>query len=336
MRTALLFLGLLISGQSYAQNFDQHSLTINGSEQEENFSLRTSRNKTVYENQSVANTCHRDVQAGFRRNCYQHPQTVCREVYVPARRPPGGYGMPIPGGYQRVCDTFIENQCHNVPNYVRESYTCYENIRVAKQVFNGQVTSNINVKIKNNTNLNLSGNDQCSLNFQQNEESFDINSRCDDFIILKNKELNVKNYSGENVIYNRSVDITLLESKQILAPVNQGISELRLDGQNLVFRTGNLNRNKNYEMILKIQKKNLLKKDEDLVNRNIAPGEYTFSENDLESGVVRINLDRMMGGVDASKKHEITVTIRVLDDLSKAMNINNQKLEVTRQITVKK
>lgn len=333
MRASLMLSALLFTMNAYAVSNDDYSLNLSGSERNENFTLKTSTTKTIYERATVADTCYRDVQSGYNRSCIDRPQTYCRDVFEPPRRPPPGYGIPTPGGYRRVCETRYETFCSTNPNYVREAYTCYQEKTVPRTVFGGYVTSIVNVNIANKTNGNTAN--DCSINFSQVDENFSVNPNCRDFIIVKNKELTVKNYSGENVTYTRNFELTLLDATQILAPVSEGIGELRLDGQNLLFRTGNLTTNKNYEMILKVVKKNLIKKDETLINRNLAPGEYSFTQNDSQSGIVRINLDRMFGGIDASKKHEVQVTIRVLDNLNNAINLGSLSTEATKKITIK-
>ena len=109
---------------------------------------------------------------------------------------------------------------------------------------------------------------------------------------------------------------------------------MRLEGQTLVFRTGDLTKNSNFALKLFVERRNLLKKDESLIDRNLAPSEYSFEKTSEENGLVKINLAKLIGGVKANKKHVIKVDLKVLVDTSTALNRNLPALSASESITV--
>lgn len=333
MKTSLLALSFLLVGLSAeAGYYDSYSLPLTGNEGVEEVRLSTPLTKTIYQNQTINDVCYRDKFIGYRQQCYSQPQTICRDVYP--HRPPMGYPAPYPGGPRRECYTEYRTVCSSVPDHVREAYTCQKTVSMPVEVDDGVLTADISVRIRNSAGgLHVPGN-SCHLKFTLENQRVTYNANCGDFIVVVNNDNSHNSRNGRNSAIMKNLDISLLDAKKVLGPISQGISELRMEGQTLVFRTGDLSANSNYELILKGDKKNLLKKDENLINRNLAPAEYTFERYDESGGVVRINLDRLLGGINTSKKHEFQVTIRLLDNLTKAINVNSKK-EVYGSVTIK-
>lgn len=109
---------------------------------------------------------------------------------------------------------------------------------------------------------------------------------------------------------------------------------MRMEGQTLVFRTGDLTKNKNFSLKLFVERRKLLKGDETLVNRNLAPQEYSFEKTSDEFGVVRINLGNLIGGINKKRKHVIKVDINVLTNTVNSINSHLPSLSASESITV--
>jgi hypothetical protein len=317
MKSLILALALIAGFNAHASTTDGYSLPINGQQSVENFTLNTVQTRTEYRQETVANTCWRTVFAGYRQVCRQEPITRC---WV------GHDG-------RQVCSTQWITQCHQEPQYRQEAYTCYQTISVPYEVFNNYVKALVNVKLPNVPAGSNLPQQTCDINFTLEGGNFSSLANCPEFIVIAQRSSS-ESREGQTVIQDRKFDVTLLDAKVVAAPVKGGIGEMRMEGQTLVFRTGDLNKNKNFSLKLFVERRKLLKGDETLINRNLAPQEYTFSKTSDEFGVVRINLGNLVGGINKKRKHVIRVDINVLTSTANSINSSLPTLSASESITV--
>lgn len=313
----MLALALIAGFNAHASTIDAYSLPINGQESVENFTLNTVQTRTEYRNETVADTCWRTVFAGYRQVCTQDPVTSC---------------WPGPGGRQ-VCDTRWVTRCWQEAQYRTESYTCYKTVAVPYEVFNNYVKALINVKLPNVPAGSSLPQQTCNIDFRLEGGNFSSFANCPEFIVLAGRS-SKESREDQTVIQDRKFDITLLDAKAVTAPVREGINEMRLEGQTLVFRTGDLTKNPNFSLKLFVERRKLLKGDETLINRPLAPGEYTFEKNGENYGTVRISLSKLIGGINVKRKHILKVNIDVLTSTANSINSSLPSMSTSESIVV--
>jgi hypothetical protein len=317
MKSFILALALIAGFNAQASTVDGYSLPINGQQSVENFTLNTVQTRTQYKNETVANTCWRTVFAGYRQVCRQEPITSC-----------------WPGPYERqICDTRWITQCYQEAQYRQESYTCYQTVAVPYEVFSNYVKALVNVKLPNVPVGSSLPQETCNIDFRLEGGNFSSYANCSEFIVIASRSSS-ESRENQTVIQDRKFDITLLDAKTVTAPVRGGIGEMRLEGQTLVFRTGDLLKNPNFSLKLFVERRKLLKSDETLIDRNLAPGEYTFEKTSDEYGTVRINFSKLIGGINAKRKHVLKVDINVLTSTANSINPSLPKMSASESITV--
>ncbi|MBC7712354.1 MAG: hypothetical protein H7177_03390 [Rhizobacter sp.] len=316
MKSMMLALALLAGFSAHASTVDTHTVPLTGASTEENFVMNTIQTRTEYRNETVANTCFRTVPAGYRTECRQEPQVVC-------------YSDPRAG---QICTTRFENRCYTVPQYRQEAYTCYQTVSVPYEVFANNVTANVNVKVTNASDAQAVNNN-CGINFTLVGGNFKNTANCADFIVLAKSSAS-ESRVGDTVIQDRALDVTLLDAKKLSAPTKGGIVDMKLEGQTVVFRTGDLTKNPNFTLKLFVQRRKLFKGDETLVNRNLVPSEYSFEKISDDYGIVKINLSKLIGGINDKRKHVIKVDLNVDLDTTSAINSTLPALTASESITV--
>lgn len=316
MKSLMLAIALVAGFSAHASTIDGYSLPITGVQTEENFSMNTVQTRTEYRNETVAKTCFRTVLAGYRTECRDEPQVIC-------------YADPRHG---QICTTRYERRCYTVPDYRQEAYTCYQTVSVPYEVFSNNVKANVNVKVLNNVGVEAPNN-TCGIDFTLTGNFFKSVASCSEFIVLA-KNFNEESRVGDTVIQDRRVELTLLDAKKIAAPAKGGIADMKLVGQTLVFRTGDLTKNPNFSLKLFVERRKLLKGDETLINRALAPSEYSFEKTSEDYGVVKINLSQLLGGINTKRKHVLKVNLNVAVDTTGSINTTLPSFSASDSITV--
>ncbi len=316
MKQLILALGLLSAFNAFASTVDGYSLPITGVQTEENFSLNAVQTRTEYRNETVAKTCFRTVNDGYQNVCRQEPEVVCYEDHMS----------------RRICNTRFVTRCYSEVRYRQEAYTCYQTVTIPYEVFSHNVKANVKVKVTNTPGV-FAPHNSCALNSTLEGSSFRVNASCSEFIVLAKQSAD-ESRVADTVIQNRVLDLTLIDSQKLTAPVKGGVAQMRLEGQTLVFRTGDLTKNPNFSLKLYVQRRKLLSSDETLINRNLAPSEYTFEKISEDFGLVKVNLSKLLGGINDKKKHVIRVNLNVAADLTGALNTSLPSLSAEESITV--
>lgn len=318
MKSFILALALMAGISAHASTVDGYTLPITGVQTEENFTMNAVQTRTEYRNETVANTCWRTVADGYQTFCRQEPEVYCRQ---------DGRG----GQY---CSTVFNNRCYTQMQYRQEPYTCYQTVAVPYEVFSNNVKANVNVKVTNVPGDVEAPHNTCGIDFTLQGSNFKSVANCPEFIVLAKQLLLNESRVGDTVTQNRSIDITLLDSKKIAAPTKGGIANMKFSGQTLSFRTGDLTKNPNFTLKLFVERRKLLRADETLINRKLTPEEYTFEKTSDEYGTVKINLGKLFGGINAKKKHVLKVDLDVVVDTKTAINAKLPSLSASDSITV--
>lgn len=302
----------LIFGAS-ASTLDGYTLPIISNDPEVNFTLNTVQTRTEYKNETVAKTCYRTEFDGYRNVCQYYPEVVCREDHMS----------------RRICTTQNVYRCHSEPVYRTVPYTCYETVRIPYEVFSHNVKANVNVKKP----TEIPAANACELSFTLEGQTLRANTACKELIVTAQKTSSERR-EGNTLIQDHNYVLNTLNAADISAPVNGGIADMRLEGQNLVFRTGDLTRNPNFSLKLFVERRKFLKDDEVLINRNLTASEYSFEKTNDRYGIVKINLSSLIGGVNSKKKHVFRVNLDVKLDRSNVLNTSLPALSADSSMTV--
>lgn len=315
--TSLILFLALAAGTSMASTIDSHTFPIFGNDSEENFLLNTTQTRTAYRQETVARTCYRTEFDGYRNDCNYYPEVRCYETRDSAR----------------VCNSVPVYRCQPVAQYREVAYTCYQTISTPYEVADHQVVANFNVKISSKPKepTNPTG---CRVGYTMEGEALRSHADCPSLLVLSNEKRTTAIDRAGTVIHNYNVALKLLDAEEILAPLEGGVAQMQLEGQTLTFRTGDLSKNANFNLKLFVERKRLLKSDETLINRNITPNEYTFEKINERFGIVKIDLNKLLGGLNLKKKHVLKVSLQV--NLEAGTLLNNQRpvLQSDAAITV--
>lgn len=296
-----------------ASTIDSHTFPVFGIiEGEEKFLLTTTQTRTTYRQETVAQTCFRTELAGYQNACDYYPEVRCYETRDSAR----------------VCTSVPVYRCQQLPQYREVPYTCYRTINTPYEVADHQVMANFNVKItskpKEPTNPTA-----CLVGFRMEGDLLKSNADCNEFLILSNEKKTTEFDRSGTIVHNYNVALSLLDSQTTLAPLLGGIAEMHMEGHFLVFRSGDLSQNPNFNLKLFVERRHLLKGDETLINRNLLTSEYSFQKMNERFGIVKIDLDKLLGGINDKKKHVIKVHLNL--NLESGLLLNNQKPDLVRE-----
>ena len=219
--------------------------------------------------------------------------------------------------------------CRSVPVYRTVAYSCMKTETVSYQV-RTPTSSQVNVRLSG-APISKPQTSQCGINFILNGLDLSAFNECSDYIAVANMTQNgVVNY-----------DIKLFDGERFLAPLKGGLKDMSLDnGRLLTAKVGDLSLLNNYVLSLKVTRKKLIGKDNDLIDRTLYASEYSYVApvgND-SSGHVKIDLEKVFGGIEAGKKHDIKLTLTVKLPEGKMISggaYQGQDLSQSNEITVR-
>lgn len=285
-----------------ASTVDSRSFSIDEIQNEENFLLSTTQTRTAYRQESVTKTCFR-TEVSYRNQCSYYPEVRCYETRDSAR----------------ICNTASVYRCSQQPEYRNVPYLCNEIVSIPYEVIDHLVKTNFNIKISSHPKEPTNPTN-CRIGFTMIGDLLKSNADCNSYLIVSNEHKSSDLDQTGTVIHNYNIQLKLLDAQTILAPLEGGIADMHLDGHTLIFRTGDLSKNANFSLKLFIEKKFLLKSDESLIDRNITPNEYQYEKLNERFGIVKVNLDKLLGGFNDTKKHAIKVSLSIKLEDGKILN----------------
>jgi hypothetical protein len=341
---ACLLTTSLTMAQGYASTSDVHSVIVENNDKVDTFSLNTVTTRTEYRTETVQSTCYRQEIIGYRRVCrddFNFSQIIgsLEPKDVGPHPPPGPHPRdprdppperkpeprpsprpdprPEPRPYPRPDprpDPRPEPRpyprpeprppvCYDEPIYQEVAYSCLKTISVPYEVVDHESTANVNVKLGAAPQSKpQTGN--CGITFSMNGDNFQANNSCLDYLALAQVG---KKDNGR--IKDLSYTIALLDAEKVFSPLAGGLTNMHLDGDVLVIRTGELRANSNFSLKLYVERKRILKKNDVLINRVLKSSDFTYQPIDSRTGYVRMDLSRLTGNFDNSKKHIIKVNL---------------------------
>lgn len=320
---------LSTSAFSASTTSDQHYVIIQNSETADSFGLNTETNRTEYRTETERSICFRDVFDGY--------QTICNGVYV---------GL-VDKDYDHDRDHDHDHDhdgrrgqyeprpmppaCYTRPIYRSEMYTCWKPVSVPYDVFDHASTANVTVKIAAPPE-SLPANSNCGVRFTLAGDYMSAANNCAQYIAIAGQTV-----SGSGYIKNYKYEIKLLDAEVLLAPLAGNLEGLEVNGSELVVKTGNLRGGASFSLKLYVERKRLLKKDIVLIDRNLNAGEYSYQPTDARTGLVHINLQKLLGSFEENKKNIIRVSLDV--NIKSSGSIQNTEAPALHQeasITINK
>jgi len=326
---------------SFASTSDFHTVIVENNEKQDNFSLNTVTTRTEYRTEVVQSTCYRQEIVGYRRVCYPRltlnkiigldPKNVVVGPHPapgphprdprdppPERKPdprpeprpnPRPNPRPEPRPNPRPNPNPYPNPrpqppvCYDEPIYREVAYSCLKTISVPYEVVDHESRANVEVKMSAAPATKpQSGN--CGIGFVLTGDNFSASNSCREYLAValigRQENGSVKNYS---------YFINLFDAEKLFAPLAGGLADLQVNGSTLLVRTGDLRANSNFSLKLYVERKRFLKDDIVLINRVLAPTEFSYQPENERTGLVKINLDKVLGGFEEGKKHVIKVDL---------------------------
>lgn len=333
----------------FASTVDSRTVIVENNEKHDSFALNTVTTRTEYRTEVVQSTCYRQEVVGYRRVCYPsltfnaiigltpkdvgphpapgphprdprdppperkpgprpeprpeprpNPRPEPRPNPRPEPRPePRPYPYPDPRPEPRPRPPV----CYDEPIYREVAYSCMKTISVPYEVVDHESTANVEVKLSAAPQSKpQTGN--CGINFALQGDNFQAINSCRDYLAVG---IIGRQQNGSVTSY--SYFINLFDAERIFAPLAGGLTDLHVDGSTLFVKTGDLRANPNFALKLYVERKRFLKSDVVLINRVLKAEEFSYQPGDARTGVVRIDLEKVLGGFEAGKKHVIKVDL---------------------------
>lgn len=178
---------------------------------------------------------------------------------------------------------------------------------------NGPIVQNAKIILNFDSNTTLGLNADFKISIDGEKVSIEGNS-INRSIIEVNKNI----IDDHNIIAN----IKFIPSETILAPIKNGITELKLTGNQLEFVTGNLSDESLFNLNLKIERRRLFKSDSVLIDRKMTKDDITTEVINETQTRVHIDLDKITNGkFSDANKVEVTVRMNLTYNFENVVNI---------------
>jgi hypothetical protein len=225
-----------------------------------------------------------------RPNPYPNPRPEPRPNPYPDPRP-----VPRPEPRPPVC--------YDEPIYREVAYSCMKTISVPYEVVDHESTANVQIKLSAAPQSKpQTGN--CGINFALQGDNFQASNSCREYLAV-----GIVGRQQNGSVTNYSYFINLFDAERIFAPLAGGLTDLHVEGSTLLVRTGDIRANQNFALKLYVERKRFLKSDVVLINRVLKAEEFSYQPGDARTGFVRIDLDKVLGGFEEGKKHNIKVDL---------------------------
>jgi hypothetical protein len=283
-----IFLSFLITSSNA---FSNYTFTIKGEKQTEKFVLNSEVKETLTRQETQVRTCYNTYISGYKDNCAYYPEVQCQGT----------------NDFDRVCNQVQVYRCTKVPEYVRVPYYCNQVVEVPYNVVH---TVQANFLLLGPDQMMSYENDNCLINYRLNADTIEVfTDSCYKYLIFLQKFKKETIESDGSIAIDFWGKFSLLDMKTFLAPIAGGVKNLQLNGHILSFVTGDLIKNSNFEMSLTIQRKRKFLSDLEIADRGLKPTDYSFEKINDNSGLVKIDLSKVVNNFDETKKHTISIDL---------------------------
>jgi hypothetical protein len=206
-------------------------------------------------------------------------------------------------------------------------------ISVPYEEVDHQSRSNVNVKVSA-APISRPQTGNCGINFSMNGDQFQATNTCTEYVAFTNMIKNERNENGVRVT-DYGYAIKLYDIQTIFSALNGGLQEMHVNGNELMVKTGSLNRTQNFTLKLYVQRKRFFKNDEVLIDRVLTNNEFSYEPIDENTGWAHIDLNRVLNGFNANRRHIIKLNLDVNLDSGTMLNqMNIPNLHQENTITI--
>lgn len=312
LASALLFALLTLPSLSYAER-----IGLGGDQKEITLTQESEITKTEYTYEPYETTCSREVVIGKDTKCETRYENKCEKV----------------PGVGAVCHNEPSTQCTQVDRTKTEQYACTKYMKTPYQVHDYNIRANVLfTKSDNAKNFDLS---ECEVGVELKESTDKFYALCGSAIVkarvLERKETMSRRDKSRTMKV--ALDFASLED---LAVLKYGLSTLSYDRGTVSFYTANLEKAQNFTLSMSITRNRFLLKDKLIFSKNLKPADYRLDESEYGSADVSVDLARLDGDFDSTKKHTINVVLKTTKkvDLQGAINTPELTNEISRSIVV--
>lgn len=318
MKTIAALLSLIFSLTLFASTGETQSFRFDGLQRSNTLQLQGSKTRTEYRYEQRARTCYQQVIVGY--------QNVCRRVQTGTR-------CTTRNG-QRVCTPVYTNRCTRRPIYRSQPYTCYEQVRVAYEVFDYYTNATVNFSFAP-TPAGITANEEIKVTLNGEMLSTDVRSS-GKLILLYNKQESSYMDNGTKFI-NTNYFVEFVDLEKARSALRGGITMIEANEDELVFEAGSIPNDVTYEYSLNLTQKKLLARDVTLYNSVLAQ-ENIEIENQGSRSLIKVKLDNL--GINLGKG-SYAMTFRTGLSLPTNRILNSRdlpalKFDVARKLKVKK
>lgn len=250
-------------------------------------------------------TCSREVYDGRATSCSPgRTERRCRKV----------------SGVGEECWEETEEICSEVETTRTETYSCTKVDRVVEQVYDYNVTANINVvKSLRSKNYDLG---QCQLGVRLDANSESFYARCNEAIIriniLERKEI----IDHRNKMRTIALELDFFPIVELNA-VKFGLVDLKFSNNKLTFNSFDLTRSSNYKLTVVLSRNRILLKDKVILRKVLTPNDFKIISQDKNGlSLIELDLQKLSGGFDSTKKHNLKMELKTIKSVDISNSIN--------------
>ncbi len=289
---------------------------------EDTFKLSTSRAiyKQEYQYEEYDAICSRQVPDGTREVCSSgRSERRCRKV--------SGVG-------EECWDEPGPEICHEETAYTTETYDCVQTRRVSVDVYDYTIRAEVNVvKSLRSKNFDLNA---CSFDASLSASGESFHAYCNEAIVkatlVSKKE--VPSSEGKQRFYNVELDFFPIVD---LDALKFGLSDLKYTDGKLTFKSYDLSRAYNFNLKATLTRNRFLLKDKVVLNKTLTSADFkVLSSNEKNESVIELDLQKLSGGFDASKKHTFKLNLNTIKavDIKGAINSPGLSNELSQSLVI--
>lgn len=300
---AIVLMGIVILFLVSFDAFSQSEVEMGNGD---TFSMQASKDilKEVVSYEPYEATCTREVYDGTRTVCSDgRTERRCRKI----------------SGVGEECWDETERVCSEEPSYSTETYDCVLERRVVDYVYDYSVNAKIDVvKTLRSKNYDLSA---CRFGVRLAALDEAYYARCSNAVVkvlvVDRKEV----LNGRNKERTLKLDLDFFPIEGLSALKN-GLNNLSYKNGVVSFVSSDLKAASNFKLNLKVTRNRFLLKDKVVFNREIKAGEFTTTALGDGKFQVKIELEKLGGGFDSTKKHTLKVDLSTIKpvDVKDAIN----------------
>jgi len=288
---------------SFADNGESRRFLYDGSQSNFEMLLRGEETHTEYRNEQRNTTCYRTVIVGHSRVCHPMPN-------------PGPGRRPVPG----------PRNCQVIPIYRQVAYPCVETVSVPYEVKDFDVEAKVVINIKK-LNPEIQSVEDLKVSLSGVKVSVDFNGSKKFFAILKDRKVKTE-LRGSVKLVDTVYDIDLLETAPVLDALD--VKDISVEDSKIQFNLGKETNGNGLGFGLNVTKRPIFGRNTVLIDRELAPVEYSIAGDVVTFDLATIGVDVRGGRFGVTPKVFFKYADRILN------KHQFEELEVSKTLILKR